>query len=84
MNLQAIIAAAADEADEFLSGVNNAAEARPAIQEWLADNHPELAADDRQKVLQGLVALLDREGFFDADSRGGNGWGDNDDDQDDE
>jgi hypothetical protein len=79
MNLQSIIAAAADEADEFLSGVRSAAEARPAIEEWLSDRHPELGANDRKSVLQGLIALLAREGFFETDSRGANVWGGEDD-----
>ena len=56
MNLQAIISAAADEADGFLHGVVNPVEAKPLIVEWLADNQPGLTAPDRQKVVQGLLA----------------------------
>ena len=74
MNLQSIINAAADEADEFLDGITTAAEARPAIAEWVNDNHPELTAADRQKAMQGILALLGREGFFEGRGRG-DAWG---------
>ena len=66
MKLQAIISAAADEADGFLGGVTSPAEARPLIVEWLTDNQPGLTAPDRQKVVQDLLALLEREGFFET------------------
>ena len=64
MNLPSIISAAADEADGFLGGVTSPNEAKPLIVEWLTDNQPGLTAPDRQQVVQGLLALLEREGFF--------------------
>ena len=69
MKLQAIISAAADEADGFLGGVTSPAEARPLILEWLTDNQPGLTAPDRQKVVQDLLAVLEREGFFELAGR---------------
>ena len=70
MNLQAIINAAADEADGFLNGITTAGEAKPLIAEWLTENQPGLTAPDRQRVVQGLLALLEREGFFEAHAGG--------------
>lgn len=64
MNLQAIIDAAADDADDFLSGVTSMTEARPAIRDYLEQNHPDLAAADVQRVIAGVLAILDDEGFF--------------------
>jgi hypothetical protein len=64
MNLQAIATAAADQADDFLQGVNSPTEAKPVILEWLADQYPQLPPADRPKVVQALLAILDREDFF--------------------
>ena len=65
-SLQYIVNTAADEADDFLRGVTSVSEAKPVILEWLADRHPGLPPPERQKIVQGLLALLDREGFFEA------------------
>lgn len=64
MNVQAIINVAADEADEFLRGTGSPTEARPAIADWIREHHPELTPPDRKRVVEGLLALLAEEGFF--------------------
>ena len=66
VNLQDIVNAAADEADDFLRGVTSIGEAKTVIAEWLADHHPRLSQPERQKIAQGLLAILDREGFFES------------------
>jgi hypothetical protein len=70
MNLQDIINAAADDADEFLRGVRTMTEARPAIREYLAANHPKLSPGDSARVIAGLLAVLEEEGFFEAKTDG--------------
>ncbi len=69
-NVQAVINAAADEADSLLEGVATPADAKPILQEWLADNHPKLPKAERQQVVLGVLALLEQEGFFEASEPG--------------
>jgi len=66
VDLNQIIGAAADDADEFLAHVASRAEARAAIREYLDQNHPELSKADVPRVVAGLMVLLDEEGFFDT------------------
>jgi hypothetical protein len=69
MNMERIIDEAADEADEVLNGIRVAKEARPVIQEWISERHPELNGGDRTKVAAGVLSILQREGFFDVAER---------------
>jgi hypothetical protein len=66
MDLEAIISTAADQADEFLAGVTSMTEARPAIRDYLKENHPKLGPLDVQRVTAGLLAILEEEGFFEV------------------
>jgi hypothetical protein len=66
MDLNAIISAIADQADELLAGVASMTEARPAIREHLKDKHPKLGAVDVQRVTAGVLAILEDEGFFEV------------------
>ncbi len=75
INVQAVINAAADEADNLLEGVANAAEAKPLLREWLADNHPSIPKAERDKIVVGVIGLLEREGFF-GSSGHGDSWDD--------
>jgi len=77
MNLDAIINAAADEADDFLAGVRSMAEARPAIRDYLKENFPDLGPAESQRVTAGLLAILEEEGFFAAGGEEGS-WADAD------
>jgi|GEM_PF-3780168 len=63
-NVQAVINAAADEADTLLQGATNPAEAKPLLLEWLVDNHPAMPKPERLEVVAGVLTLLEREGFF--------------------
>ena len=72
-NVQAVIKAAADEADSLLEGIANPAEAKPALMEWLADNHSALTKPERLQVVAGVLSLLAREGFFEG-AAGGDDW----------
>ena len=65
-NVQTVVNAAADEADLLLEGVGTVAEAKPMLLDWLADNHPELPKAERTQVVQAVIALLLREGFFES------------------
>jgi len=78
MDLDAIISAAADEADEFLTGVSTMTEARPMIRDYLKSRHPKLGPVDVQRVTAGLLAILEEEGFFEASSGPGDSWADGD------
>jgi len=69
MNLERIINEAADEADEVLNGIRIAKEARPVIQEWIVERHPELSLADQTKVASGVLSILKKEGFFEVTER---------------
>jgi hypothetical protein len=69
MTVEQIINEAADEADTMLAGIRSQKDARPVIQDWIADRHSELAPPDRQKVATGVFSVLSREGFFDVQER---------------
>lgn len=62
--VQAVINAAADEADSLLEGIATPTEAKPLLAEWLADHHPDLPPPERQQVVAEVIAVLEREGFF--------------------
>lgn len=70
MNVQEIIHATADDADAFLAGVSSMTEARPAIRDYLKSNHPALAQVDEARVIAGVLAILDEEGFFEGAGSG--------------
>jgi hypothetical protein len=63
-NVQAVINTVADEADLLLDGIATVSEAKPLLLDWLADNHPELPKTERSQVVQTVIDLLAREGFF--------------------
>lgn len=64
MNLAAIIAEIADQADEFLKGVTDRAQTRAAIAEQINLDFFELNPVDRKTVIEGVVATLEAEEFF--------------------
>ena len=66
MDLNAIISAVADQADELLAGVATMTEAWPAIREYLKGKHPKLGVLDVQRVTAGVLAILEEEGFFEV------------------
>ncbi|MFT3828787.1 MAG: hypothetical protein QM691_03675 [Opitutaceae bacterium] len=65
-HVQAVINAAADEADSLLEGVMKPADARPLLFDWLGENHPGLTQSERDAVVSEVLSLLAHEGFFAA------------------
>lgn len=68
MTLSDIINDIADQADDFLEGVSKRPEARAAISEQLTIKYPKLTGLERTKVTDGVLAILDEEGFFELGS----------------
>jgi len=64
MHLAAIIAEIADQADEFLKGVTDRAQARAGIAEQINLDFFELNPADRKTVIEGVMATLEAEEFF--------------------
>ena len=71
MDFHDIIEEIASQADDFLAGVANRKEARAGIDELINADHPQLSPGDRKKVAEGVMAILEQEGFFEAAGR----WG---------
>jgi hypothetical protein len=53
-------------------------EARPMIRDYLKSRHPKLGPLDVQRVIAGLLSILEEEGFFEAGTRPGDSWADGD------
>jgi hypothetical protein len=64
MHLDAIIAEIVDQADEFLAGVTDRAQARAAIAELINLDYFELAPAARKVVTEGAMAFLEADEFF--------------------
>lgn len=79
MNLRDIIDNIASQADDFLAGASSRAEARAGVDELINADYFELSPAERKAVAEGVMGILDEEGFFDATAAGGT-----DDDDDDE
>lgn len=67
MDLRAIIEQIASEADDFLAGASDRAQARAGIAELLNMDFFELSPTDRQQVTDGVMAILEEEEFFDEE-----------------
>ncbi|AHF94932.1 hypothetical protein OPIT5_30000 [Opitutaceae bacterium TAV5] len=66
MNLTTIIDEIASQADDFLEGSTSRDQARAGIAELITVDYNQLAAGDRKKVTDGVMAILEDEGFFDS------------------
>lgn len=64
MDLSAVIAEIASQADDFLAGAPDRAHARAGIAELLNMDYPELAPADRAEVTRGVMTILEDEEFF--------------------
>jgi hypothetical protein len=80
MDLRPIIDDIASRADDFLAGAANRKEARAGIDELINAAHARLSPGDRQKIAEGVMAILENEGFFEfnypgsaSDAEFGNG-----------
>jgi hypothetical protein len=63
-NLRPIIDEIASQADDFLAGVSDRAQAKAGISELLTMDYSYLAGPDRTMVTKGVMALLEEEDFF--------------------
>jgi hypothetical protein len=71
MDLRLIIEEIASEADDFLAGATSREQARAGIAELLNADYFHLAPADGQKVIEGVMAILDYEDFFGTEFAGG-------------
>jgi hypothetical protein len=71
MNLSDIIDTIASQADDFLEGASNRAEARAGVNELINADFFDLSPAERQTVADGVMRILDDEGFFDTPAGGG-------------
>jgi len=77
-----LIDAIANQADELLEGCTNPTEAQSIILEHLTAKHRAISISDRRKIADQVIALLNKEGFFD-NAANGDSW-DTDSDSDDD
>lgn len=68
MKVRTLIDEVANDADEFLAAVDNRKEAREIISDYVDRQHPELSRKEHGEVVNGVLEVLDEEGFFGADS----------------
>ncbi len=73
MDLSSIIDEIASQADDFLARAANRKEARAGIDELVNTDYPRLSPVDRKKVAEGVMAILENEGFFEFDHPGSAG-----------
>ncbi len=71
MNLRALIDEIASRADDFLAGASNRKEARAGIDELINADHPQLNPAERRQVAEGVMTILENEGFFEFGGSGG-------------
>lgn len=71
MDHQSIVNGICDQADDFLAGVSRRDEARAGIAEILTIRHASLPPAEKKAVIDAVMRILEREGFFDRDAGGG-------------
>jgi hypothetical protein len=64
IDLRPIIDEIASQADDFLDGVADRAQARAGIAELLTMDYADLTPAQRTKVTDGVIAVLEAEDFF--------------------
>ena len=78
MHLPSLIDQIANEADDFLDGVTSREQARAAISEVITLRAVHLDGTARRHVTDGVMSVLESEGFFDNLRAGNSGEGDDD------
>ena len=63
-DLRPIIHEIADQADDFLAGARDRAQARAGISELLTMDYPDLNPADRSTVTAAVMKVLEAEDFF--------------------
>jgi hypothetical protein len=71
IDLRPIIAEIASQADDVLAGASDRAQARAGIQELLTLDYVDLTPEERKKVADGVMAVLEQEDFFGTEFVGG-------------
>jgi len=71
MNLRGLIDEIASRADDFLAGAASRKEARAGVDELINADYPRLSPAERRQVAEGVMAILENEGFFEFGSGGG-------------
>lgn len=66
-DLPTIIDEIANQADDFLAGVRDRAQAKAGISELLTMDYSDLNPNDRATVVKGVMAVLEEEDFFGAE-----------------
>ena len=64
IDLRPIIADIASQADDFLGGVRDRAQARASIAEFIALDVVDLTSAQRTNVIAGVMAVLESEDYF--------------------
>ncbi len=64
IDLRPIIADIASQADDFLDGVTDRAQARAGIAELITLDFVELTPGQRTNVINGVMAVLESDDFF--------------------
>lgn len=70
-DLRAIIDDIASRADEFLAGARDRAQGRAGVSELITIEYAYLLPDDRKQVVDGVMAILEDEDFFNTEFVGG-------------
>ncbi|HVU18930.1 MAG TPA: hypothetical protein VHD32_18640 [Candidatus Didemnitutus sp.] len=70
MDHKSIVNGICDQADDFLAGVSRREEARAGIAEILTMRHASLPPPEKKAVIDEVMRVLEREGFFDRDAGG--------------
>ena len=73
MTPQAIIREIAAKADDALDGATSRAQARAGIEELITLDYLSTPPAEREQIVQGVMAILEREGFFDLSPGAGRG-----------
>lgn len=71
IDLRPIIEEIARQADDFLAGTSDRAQARAGISEMLTLDYADLTPDERKKVTEGVMTVLEHEDFFGTEFVGG-------------
>jgi hypothetical protein len=71
IDLRPIIEEIASQADDFLAGATDRGQARAGIAEMLTLDYVDLNPAERKKVTDGVMAVLEHEGFFGTEFVGG-------------
>ncbi len=80
MKLSVVIEEIAAKADDFLDGVTSREQARAAISEVITLDYRQAVGNERTAVIDGVMRILEGEGFFDDLAKGTDAKSDDDED----